>query len=75
VKIYVAAAVEAHGKKKARAKGKTGWNSSLSPKLVEKLVWVAVISFCKCFHCQLVMRLMPYYCWNWPFWPPLIMWL
>jgi hypothetical protein len=24
VKIYVAAAVEAHGKKKARAKGKTG---------------------------------------------------
>ncbi len=41
---------------------------SLPPKLVEKLVWVPVISFCKIF--------IPSYafdailCWNWPFSPP-----
>ncbi len=34
----------------AHEKWRTGWNSlSLSPKLVEKLVWVIVISLCKIF--------------------------
>jgi hypothetical protein len=46
--------VEAHWKK-----GKTGWNSSLPTKLVKKLVWVPVISFCKI--SIPVMHLMPWY--------------
>jgi hypothetical protein len=34
----------------AHEKGKTGWMKlSLAPKLVEKLVWIPVISFCKIF--------------------------
>ncbi len=49
-------------------KGKTVSNSSPPPKLVEKLVWVPAIYFCKIF--------MPNYsfdallCQNWPFSPP-----
>jgi hypothetical protein len=43
----------------AQGKGKRGWNSSLPPKLVEKLVWVSVISFCKISFP--VKHLMPYY--------------
>jgi type II secretory pathway component PulF len=42
VKIYVAA-MEALGKRKDRMK------LSLPPKFMGKLVWVAVISFCKTF--------------------------
>jgi hypothetical protein len=61
VKIYVRA-VDALGKRKHRMK------LSLWPKLVEKLVWVPVISLCKIF--------IPSYafdallCQNWPFLPP-----
>jgi hypothetical protein len=33
----------------AQEQGKTGWNSIYPPKLVEKLVWVPVISFRKIF--------------------------
>jgi hypothetical protein len=60
VKIYVAA-VRRSGKGKERMK------LSLPPKLVEKLVWVPVISFCRIF--------IPTYkfdallCRNWPFLP------
>jgi len=60
VKIYVTAA-QALRRKKQRMK------LSLPPKLVEKLVWVPVISFCKIF--------IPSYafdallCRNWPFSP------
>ncbi len=53
VKIYVVA-VEA-----LREKGKRGMKLSLPPKLVEKLVWVPVISFCKISFP--VTHLMPYY--------------
>jgi len=48
LKIYVAA-----------EEGKEGMKLSLPPKLMEKLVWVPVISFCK-FSFQ-VTHLMPYY--------------
>jgi hypothetical protein len=48
VKIYVAA-----------GKRKEGMKLSLPPKLVEKLVWVQVILFCKILF--LVTHLMPYY--------------
>jgi hypothetical protein len=33
----------------AQEKENTGWKLSLPPKLVEKLVWVPVISYCKIF--------------------------
>ncbi len=62
VKIYVAAQCRRSGKRKHRMK------LSLPPKLVGKLVWVPVISFCKIF--------IPSYafdallCRNWPFLPP-----
>jgi hypothetical protein len=62
VKIYVAA-VEA-----LREKRKERMNLRLPPKLVEKLVWIPGISFCKIF--------IPSYgfdallCQNWPFSPP-----
>jgi hypothetical protein len=59
VKIYVAA-VEA-----LRKKGK---KLSLPPKLVEKLVWVPVISYCEISFP--VRHLMAYYTGNWPFSPP-----
>jgi hypothetical protein len=70
VKIYVAA---------VKAKRKEGMKLNLPPKLVEKLVWVPVISFCKISFP--VTHLMPYYaktgrsrhallCQNWPFLPP-----
>jgi hypothetical protein len=64
VKIYVEA-VEA-----LRKKGKTGWNMKLSlpPKLVEKLVWVPVISFGIIFILSYVFDAL--LCWNWPFSPP-----
>jgi hypothetical protein len=39
--------------KRGDEKGKTGWKLNLPPKLVEKLVWVPVISFCKKFHSHL----------------------
>jgi hypothetical protein len=52
MKIYLAA-MEALRKKKGRMK------VNLPPKLVENLVWVPVISFCKNF--ILFTRLMPYY--------------
>ncbi len=51
-------------------KGSDRMKLSLSPKLMEKLVWVPVISFCKIF--------IPNYtsdallCQNWPFFSPLI---
>jgi hypothetical protein len=48
VKIYVAAVEALRKKEKIRMK------LSLPPKVVEKLVWVPVISFCKkTFHSQL----------------------
>jgi hypothetical protein len=47
VKIYVA------GLKALRGLRKEGMKLSLPPKLVEKLVWVPVISFCKYCHSQL----------------------
>jgi hypothetical protein len=53
VKIYVAAVEGAQGKEKR------GWNSVYHQKLVEKLVWVPVISFCKISFP--VKHLMPYY--------------
>ncbi len=53
VKIYVAAVEGAQGKRKE------GMKLSLPPKLVEKLVWVLVISFCKVSFP--VKHLMPYY--------------
>jgi hypothetical protein len=41
---------------------------SLPPKLVKKLVWVPVISFCKFFIASYAFDAL--LCWNWPFWPP-----
>jgi len=52
----------------ASKKGNTGWNLILPPKLVEKLVWVPVISFCKIFIPSYVFDALLYR--NWPFWPP-----
>jgi hypothetical protein len=52
----------------AQEKGKTAWNSSLPPKLVENLVWVPVISFCKIFIPSYVFDAL--LCQNWPFSPP-----
>jgi hypothetical protein len=60
VKIYVAAVEALRKKEKIRMK------LSLPPKVVEKLVWVPVISFCKKISFP-VMDLMPYYAPNWPF--------
>ncbi len=59
VKIYVAA---------VEALRKEGTKLILPPKLVEKLVWVPVISFCKISFP--VRHLMPYYARSWPFSPP-----
>jgi hypothetical protein len=41
---------------------------SLPPKLVEKLVWVPVISFCKIFIASYAFDVLS--CRNWPFSPP-----
>ncbi len=41
---------------------------NLPPKLVKKLVWIPVISFCKIFILSYVFDCM--LCRNWPFWPP-----
>jgi hypothetical protein len=59
VKIYVPA---------VETLRKEGTKLRLPPKLVEKLVWVPVFSFCKISFP--VRHLMPYYARNWPFSPP-----
>jgi hypothetical protein len=68
-KIYVAVVVQRPGKSKEGMKlslppkfpgnSKEGMKLSLLPKLVEKLVWVPVISFCKISFP--VTHVMPYY--------------
>ncbi len=62
MKIYVATEWRRSGKRKDRMK------LSLPPKLVEKLVWVPVLSFCKIFipsyTCDALL------CRTWPFSPP-----
>jgi len=62
VKICVAHQWKRSGKRKERMK------LSLAPKLVEKLVWVPVISFCKIFIPSQVFDAL--FCRNWPFSPP-----
>jgi hypothetical protein len=62
VKIYVAA-VEALKKKQ-----RLDETQNLQPKLVEKLVWVPLLLFCKIFvHSDVFDALL---CRNWPFSPP-----
>ncbi len=52
----------------AQEKGKTGWMKlSLAPKLVEKSVWVPVMSFWKIFILRYVFDAL--LCLNWPFSP------
>jgi hypothetical protein len=64
VKIYVAAVSKRSGKMKDRMK------LILPPKLVEKLVWVSVISLCKIFIPSSAFDAL--LCRNWSFLPPLI---
>ncbi len=62
VKIYVTAVQARSGKRKHRTK------LSLPPELVEKLVWVLVISFYKIFIPSSTFDAL--LCRNWPFSPP-----
>jgi hypothetical protein len=66
VKIYVAVVERRSGKRKDRMK------LSLSSKLVEKLVWVSILWFCKIFICSYSFMFDALLCQNWSISPLII---